>query len=442
MILQLAESFREAFASDGFRAGRHSLFGNTWGRVMAFDIRKFAHREYFYLETDSVGIIQCGSLTLGMLSKMQKELKSDNIDSVVFTRNLLHEVGRHAKEDEREEDGKDKNETESSPIADIDISRLSDEEIEVFAREFVAHNDWLLETYKNAQRSVGTNEHGETVVSIQPAAVDLPKEKTERDSDYLVRVLRRHLDEQAERMERALRPFSGALFRNMFSNTTRERFKTHVSLSDQLGRTLRGLGTGLTGKNIGRIANQEYLDIKDPIFREDPVYETNRRLGDVLDHAEELRPIILQSAELFRSMSDTALEMHADFNRSARRSLRVSFLVVCIATVSLAVTAWYSWWSYRQSSVQEAQYQRNLREQEAQFQTLLRQQDNRYRQLLGNQNQQLETLVKRHDAQVERIIESFQASNTIGTENDREQMTEALLKVLQSVQGGQRKLGE
>ena len=184
------------------------------------------------------------------------------------------------------------------------------------------------------------------------------------------------------------------------------------------------------------------MDIKDPIFREDPVYETNRRLGDVLDHAEELRPIILQSAELFRSMSDTALEMHAYFNRSARRSLRVSFLVVCIATVSLAVTAWYSWWSYRQSSVQEAQYQRNLREQEAQFQTLLRQQDNRYRQLLGNQNQQLETLVKRHDAQVERIIESFQTSNTIGTENDREQMTEALLKVLQSVQGGQRKLGE
>ena len=334
---------------------------------MAFDIRKFARREYFYLETDSVGIIQCGSLTLGMLSKMQKELKSDNIDSVVFTRKLLHEVGRHAKEDEREEDGKDKNETESSPIADIDISRLSDEEIEVFAREFVAHNDWLLETYKNAQRSVGTNEHGEMVVSIQPAAVDLPKEKTERDSDYLVRLLRRHLDEQAERMERALRPFSGALFRNTFSNTTKELFKTHISLSDQLGRTLRGLGTGLTGRNIGRIVNEEYSDTKFPTLPEDPVHETNRRLGDVLDHAEELRPIILQSAELFRNMSDTALEMHADFNRSARRSLRVSFLVVCIATASLVVTAWYWWWSYKQSSVQEAQYQSNLRNRRPNF---------------------------------------------------------------------------
>ena len=409
---------------------------------MASDISKLFHQGNFRLETDSLGAIQCGSLTLGMLSKIQNELKADNIDGVVFTRKLLLKVGQHIKEEENQENENDKNETENAPIADEEIDRLPDEEIEVFAREFLAHNHWLLHSYKDSETSMTTNEQGETVVSIQPTPVDLPRANTERDSDYLVRALRRYLDEQTERIDRTLRPYSGKLFGNPFSNTTRDFIRRHVSLSDQLTRTLGRLGPGLTERHVGRMVNQESPKLEIPPLPENPVHETNRRLGDVLDHAEELRPIILESTALFQSMSNTALEMHADFNRSARRSLHVSLLVVCIATASLAVTALYAWWSYEQTSVQDAQYQRNLREQEAQFQSLFEQQDNRYRHLLGIQDKQLQTLMERHDAQVERIIESLHAANTVRTENDRRELTEALLNVLQSVQQGQPDLGD
>ena len=393
---------------------------------MAFDISKFA-RPNFNLETDSLGTIQCGSLTVGMFSKIQKELKVDNIDSIVFTRKLLHEVGQHTNKGLRQEDRKDKDEIESVPLGDVDINCLADEEIETFAREFIAHNDWLLNTFEAAQHSVTTGEKGENFVSIQPIPIDLPKEDTERDSDYLVRVLCRYLDEQADRTKRMWRPFSGSLFRNTFSNATEDLLKKHVSLSDQLGETLRGLAPELR-PHLDSIIEPRYMDIEVPTLPEDPGHETNRRLGDVLDHAEELRPIILQSAELFRSMSDTALQMQVDFNRSARQSLFVSFLVACIATSSLVVTAVYSWWSYENISVKDTQYQHNFREQQAQIHTLVQQQDDRYWQLVGNQDEKFEALVTRHDAQIKRIIESLLAANANQSESDRQLLIEALLK--------------
>ena len=385
---------------------------------MAFDFSKY-RQNIFNLETDTLGTIQCSSLTFRMLSNIMKDLKANEMDSIVIARRMLREVGRLIKEGERKEDGKDKDEIESVPLADEDVNSLSAEEIEIFASEIVSHNKWLMETYEGAHRSVTTNEKGEKVGSIQTMPVDLPKENTESDSDYLVRVLRRYFDVQAKRNKRLLKQLTGSYFENIFSDATKDLLKQNVSLSDQLSTTLRGLSSSFTEPHLDSITGPRHLDLMVPTIPENPVHETNRRLSDVLDHAEELRPIIIQLAELFRNMNDTALQMHADFNRSARKSLNVSILVACIATVSLVVTALYSWWSYEQSTVQKAQYQRDFREQQAHFQTLIEQQDDRYRQLLGNQDKQLETLIQRQNAQVERIIYTLRFSNTFQTENDR-----------------------
>ena len=377
---------------------------------MASELSKLLPQDSFHLETQSLGTIWCDSLKVGTLSMLEKELKQDDIDSVIFARKLLHEVGRHKEKSESEQ--KDEDATKSAPFSVEDISRLSDEEIEHFSSEFVAHNDWLLETYETTQRSVTTNDEGDKVPTIHRTPIELPKDDAERDSDYLVRLLRRYIDEQAKQINQMLRSFSGSLFKNTFSTATKDLLKKHVSLSDQLRRTLQGFGPSLTGPHIADIVKSDYTGIEIPTLPENPIHETNQRLNDVLDHAEELRPIFIQSAELFRNMSDTAVQMHADFNRSAGKSLFVSVLVGCIAGASLVVTALYSWWSYEQSSLQETQYQRNLREQRAQIQTLVEQQDSQYRQLLDYQGDQLATLIRRQDAQVQQIIESLRADDT------------------------------
>ena len=384
---------------------------------MAADFRKIARRLAFRLETHSLGTIHCGSLTSGAFSKIEEELQSDGVNSVIFARRLLQEVGRNFEEVKRNEDEDDKKETRDKPLTAEDISRLSDGDIQHFSREFIAHNKWLLRTYKDAHRAVRTNKKGEKVISVKPTAVDFPKDNTESYSDYLVRVFRRYQEEQAESLKKITNPLSSSLFGNKFSSVTEGLLMKHVTLSDQLRKTLRGIEPKFTEPYIDSTIEPRHLDLPDLQIQENPAHGTNRRLDDVLDHAVELQPIILHSVELFRNMSDTVLQMHADFSESARQSLFRSFVVICIATASLFVTALYSWWSYEQSSVQEAQYERTFRDQQAQIQTLLEQQDERYLQLLSNHANQIQTLLERQDPQDQRTIESIPPINMIESES-------------------------
>ena len=353
----------------------------------------------FEFETRSIGTIRCSSLTIGMLSSLERELKNDRIDSLVFTRKMLREIGRHT------EIGEGKGEANSLSLTELNIGSITDEELETFASEFLAHNDWLHTTLEARKHSVSKIRDGEKVIVRQPTQFHSGKIETESNSEYLVRILRRHVDEHTLSIRRIVKPFFGSPFTNTFSNTTKSLLKNHISLSDQLRRTLRSFEPDLTLLNPSGSLEAELTDVRVPDIIESPVAETNRRLGDVLDYARELRPIILQSAELFRNMSDTALQMHADFNQSARRSLFVSCFVACIATISLVVTAVYSWSSYRQSSIQEAQYQRIFSEQQSQIHTLIEQRDNAYRQLFGNQDEQGGTLIGEQGDPVEQVVE-------------------------------------
>ena len=58
-------------------------------------------------------------------------------------------------------------EREGRPITAAEANKLMDEEIEVFAREFLAHNSDLLETYESAKSEARTNQKGERVISIR-----------------------------------------------------------------------------------------------------------------------------------------------------------------------------------------------------------------------------------------------------------------------------------
>ena len=187
---------------------------------MAFDISKLKQRHVFSLETESIGAIQCRNLTVGMLSNIQKALKANDLDAVTFARQLLREVGHHNTKRAREETEKDPEEINIAALTDEEIQSISDDEIETFSREFIVHNDWLLETYEGAQRSGTTNNDGENVVTVQPIPVVLPKENSERDSDYLLRVIRRYFDKQTERIRRAFRTISTPLFGSALSSAT------------------------------------------------------------------------------------------------------------------------------------------------------------------------------------------------------------------------------
>ncbi len=278
---------------------------------MAFDI-KLAYNFDFDFDVKTVGTITCGSLNVGMLSNLGKLLKELDADGVNVSREVLQLVGRIKKkaDDTQKEDG-------GTALSETDLDSLTETDIDNFAREFMAHNSWLLESYGGRNRAKRTDENGK---------VDFPKNEDERDSDYLARVLQRYLDEyldgQKQFLERTKKLFA-----------TDFLLKIPFSISEQLGRSQRGV-------EVAKIINPTPTKIPIPQIPENPILETNRRLTD-----------------------------------GSRKSTIFSVIAILLALASLMVTAVFSWLNYQQSPKKELLPRQVLEEQTAQIELLVQRQD-------------------------------------------------------------------
>jgi hypothetical protein len=309
---------------------------------MALDLSKLARRYEFDFASETLGTLHCGALTLGVLRDLEKLLADQNLGGRSFVLKLIEIVATHPSTDES---GDADSEPKGRPVTATEAAQLSSGEIEAFAREFLTHNPSLLETYDGADRAVRTDDDGKRVVSVTPRTIDLPRDDEERDSDYLVRVVRRYLDEQRHRLSQITRPLSGlfkdfGLFKGFgLSKTTQDVIRENLFLSDRLG--------GLTGAlNTDYARAFEPPAIRDIPIPENPIHKTNARLEDLLDHIAALRPLAAETANLIRSMNDASIRMLGDFGRNARRSEIYNWIIIGIAAVSLVVTAVFSVLSY------------------------------------------------------------------------------------------------
>jgi hypothetical protein len=147
-----------------------------------------------------------------------------------------------------------------------------------------------------------------------------------------------------------------------------------------------------------------------PIFRppRNPILDTNERLDDILDRVEEMRPLVVQSADLIRSMNNAAIRMIGDFGRNARRAEFYTLLVIFIAAVSLIVTAVFSWLNYEASNAASDDAKRAAQ----QF------------------TQRIESLSATEDGRITRLIESLQGAADRRGQQDRDAFVQALKDAL------------
>ena len=163
---------------------------------------KKVYKHTFELKTEALGWVRCGAVISVMRDNIREQIKTNDLDGPTFVRKLLGRVAQRIEEGQGDNDDRAKIGT---PLSEPDIQHLTDTEIESFARKIADHNIWLFESYKDASRSVQTNEKGERVVSTKLKKVKLPKSDDERDSDYLVRAGRRYMTEQNRREKHDLR---------------------------------------------------------------------------------------------------------------------------------------------------------------------------------------------------------------------------------------------
>lgn len=333
---------------------------------MALDLSKFERRHDFDLVTQALGTIRCGTLKAGMLSTVAKLFKNPDEDAVVLSRQILGMVsirGAHSTGDA---------ESEEASLTDEDIQQVTDGEVETFALEFVAHNDWLLHSYDDESRQVSTNEKGEKVVSYSPKIADFPKGENERSSQYLIRVLRHYFEDQGNRLKKMLEPVSGLLASNafaeqykklveplssrlasgLFNNSALEALRRNFSMSDQLQDTIKAFKQNTIDREIARATIEpelkplRHFTIPEITIPENPLIETNKRLGSMLDQIGEMRSLAAQSAELIANMNRTALQMQASFISNARSTQKFAQVAIGIAVLSLVFSSVFSWLSY------------------------------------------------------------------------------------------------
>lgn len=316
----------------------------------------------FKLATQRLGEIQCGSLKAGMLSKIAELLKAADINNLAFSRQVLG-LAATWKLDAAGEDGP---QSEAAKLSDEELLQIDNEEVDLFATEFVIHNEWLLPN-DDEKRQVVTNENGERIVRFVPLIDDFKKRDDETGSDYFVRVLRHYLDDQQLRLKKMLEPLSAQLASgqltdsikkmlepvssllatNIYKNSTLESLRMNFSLSDQLKDSIKAYDrssfNGILGRAMYEPVTPQMPEIRIP---ENPLIETNKRLNRVLELMESVRPLASQSAELISNMNETALRMQSDSISNARKTEWYTRVAIGIAVLSLVVSSFFSWLSY------------------------------------------------------------------------------------------------
>lgn len=285
---------------------------------MAFDISKFEHLYDFEHEVDSVGTLHCRSLNGEQERELTKVAKDDNVGSESLARQLLAHVAR-AVSPERADGRPD---TADAQLPAEILARVTGTELESFCERFLSKNTWLSNTHD-----------GE----------DLQRVENENSLDFLKRVLRHHAAERKRQSDRLLKSVSGSLF----ADTTLDSMRRNLSMSDQLNDTIARYSRSLSSTDLGLTASQFDVfnrpspELRMPEFRvpDNPIHETNKKLGSVVEQIEDLRPMAAQAAQLIRSMNDAAIRMQADYIANATSTGRQTRVAIWIAAVSLFVSA-------------------------------------------------------------------------------------------------------
>lgn len=323
---------------------------------MPFDISQLGYEHEFDLDTNALGKLRCRSVNDDNLSKLG-QLPTKDINGLEFARQVLALVSK------RYINGAilDETEVQQEKLSQAELSQIRDEEVETFAREFVAHNEWLFDDAEGSEQQ--TDNTGQK------------KEDTESHSDYLVRIFRPHMAVQGQRMTMIGQRLA-KLGTKLYQNATLDSMRRALDLSDSLRSAVSTFNQAPPLPTFGA---DKFYEYKQPIS---PINETNRHLDTVVEHLRDIRPLVSKSVELINTLADTTLKMQADFISNARSTQKYALTAIVIATFSFLVSAVFSGWSYYDAIQREQETTKILKHYQQENQTVIQAQNARHEELI------------------------------------------------------------
>ena len=117
---------------------------------MALDLSKLATAYDFIFTTKSFGDIKITSVKTSHLIDLENLLLGSDIDGVSFSRKLLLLVGCRQTSSNNENSSDEAKDT----FSETDLTLIDDEDVEIFAKEFLANNSWLFKTHHKAESQI------------------------------------------------------------------------------------------------------------------------------------------------------------------------------------------------------------------------------------------------------------------------------------------------
>lgn len=234
----------------------------------------------------------------------------------------------------------DDDEPEAPKLTAEELSLVTDVELEEFSDKLILNNKYILKTHKGSA---------------------IERSGDESVCDFLVRALSHYAAEQKANSERLMQSVSGSLY----SNATLKALQHNHGLSDQLRDTIEKYTRPTP------IAGTEIVLRRMPDFQapKNPIHDTNEILERVVRQVEDFRPLASQSAEIIRSMNDTALRMQDDYLKNAKSAGTQTKIAIGIAVLSLIVSSIFSYQTYadskdagEKSEAQIKEFQKEIRE--------------------------------------------------------------------------------
>lgn len=275
---------------------------------MAFDLAKLAKAQEFKIETESLGTLFCKNFTTSVMKDTMKWLdqngdKSSNEFAIKLATLICHIA------DQGDEDN-------SKNITSAEAQKLTDNDLEIFAKRFIEKNSNFLNDPEKKETIREKNKDGEIVVHLKNHPSD---ELAKKEDETYVNHLRRATHSYTKNYYKRSKALFEKTTKSLFSNSTMELFKQNERLSKRLGDSL--------------FTSPSFEPLHIP---ENPAYETNRTLSSM---ANELQ----QTAYLIKNMNDLGVQITKDTAIASERTKFWNNVMFGLGIITLLASALLSY---------------------------------------------------------------------------------------------------
>lgn len=321
------------------------------------DISELIHHADFNFNTSAFGVLRCGPTGDDAMREFEKIARTPEADGEHLARSVILKVARKLTGTQKVDA------VCGGPALTADeVKQITRPELDDFSDQFIAKRLSDTKTQVAGTQASLPKSGCEKLPSAMIAYIDWQRAQIKQMLDDArasifggLVAARKAADDSQPRLGRSVlssvrklsigESSSDRLRKDLLGTSAIDSALKTMQASDKLGESLKALRAS-TVVGLSQPDRIEPIRVQMP---PNPIVETNRLLKEQKTYAEEMRPTIIQCAELIQKLTDTTMAMQAFANdnaaqaeKHARRSMHVAIASILLASVTSAISIYYA----------------------------------------------------------------------------------------------------